>query len=100
MELHGVSGSPYKHPRVNRTIPAPFQRPSINAGGGQVKRKWQPVRVSDLHEGDTVADFGTIAAQCTIKVRDPLEYFVEFTNVHGDVRRYKIHDEVFAFSTE
>lgn len=71
MELHGVTGAPYKHPEVRKRMPDPFTRPSIAVGGGakQIKRSWQDVSVTALQPGDTVAGFGSV------------DHTVEFTNV-------------------
>ncbi len=99
MELTGVTGAPYKHPKVQRKLPAPFQRPSINAGGAPVKRVWQQVKVLDLTEGDTVAGFGVIAEISEIRTFDRA-YYVVLTNVAGESWRYTVADVVFAFHPE
>lgn len=100
MDLHGVTGKPYSHPKVQRALPAPFQRPSINAGGTVVKRKWQPTKVMDVVADDVVAEFGMVRHVEQWVIRDPHEYYVELTNVHGRTRRFGVHDSVFAFHPE
>lgn len=100
MDLHGVTGKPYSHPKVQRALPAPFERPSINAGGAFVKRKWQPTKVMDLAEGDTVAEFGVISSVAQYKDHDPARYLVKLTNILGRTETYGIHDSVYAFHKE
>ncbi len=96
MELHGVTGQPYSTPRVQRSIPAPFERPSIDAGGTK-KRVWQQTKVADLVHDDVVAEFGRISAIQQYVIQDPREYRVKITNVLGAHRDYGIYDSVFAF---
>lgn len=97
MDLHGVTGKPYAHPKVQKTLPAPFQRPSINAGGTPVKRSWQQTKVADLTEGDIVADFGLVEQVQLFVSRDPHEYYVDVTNVLAVTKRFGIHETVLAF---
>ncbi len=97
MELHGVTGAPYKHPKVQKTLPAPYQRPSIDAGGTPVKRSWKQTKVADLIEGDVVAEAGKIKLVELMVTHDPHEYWVDVTNVVGVTKRYGIHETVLAF---
>lgn len=100
MELHGVTGAPYKHPIVRRKIPAPFSRPSINATGGKpVKRSWKDTSIVDLKPGDTVADFGTVESSVEfINTDSDMPWRVRVYNVMGDYRDFVGNDRVFSFS--
>jgi hypothetical protein len=100
MELHGVTGAPYKHPTVRRAIPAPFARPSINATGGKkIKRTWKDTAVIDLEQGDTVAGFGTVESSVEfINTESDVPWRVRIYNVMGDYRDFVGNDRVFSFS--
>lgn len=103
MELHGVTGKPYKHPQVRRKVPT-FSRPRIDLDGGagrRVKREWQDMAVNDLEPGDTVAEFGTIEARAVfLEPDEQTPWRIRFYNVHGEWRDYPGEQRVFAFSTE
>lgn len=60
MELHGVTGAPYKTPQVRRKLPAPFTRDRIDLDGARVKRSWKDVAVTEVKKNDVVADIGRI----------------------------------------
>jgi hypothetical protein len=93
-----IGGAPYPHQRIQRAIPAPFQRPSISAGGDGKKRNWQQTMVADLVAGDIVADFGKIeSVRLDFRV-DPYEWRVTIINPDGVERTYNIHDSVLAFT--
>lgn len=100
MELHGVTGKPYNAPRTQRAIPAPFSRPSINAGGETVRRTWKQTKALDLNDGDVVAGVGKIRHVERWVINRPHEYRVHVTNVLGDIRVYGVHESVFAFSRD
>lgn len=109
--IEGILASPSQHkvPGVRRKIPTPFSRPRIDLDGGRrVKRSWQDLPVHAVKKGDTVAQFGTVAA-------DPVEFIStpELGATHGDVawriRLYNVMGEhqdfpggyrVFAFAVE
>src|ERR1044072_1433673 len=98
MELHGVTGKPYKHPQVRRTVPT-FSRPSIDLDGGtRVQRAWEDVSVLKLKKNDAVVGFGTISEVQQFLDRPERESFsapldpaipnwrVRLYNVMGDFR--------------
>jgi hypothetical protein len=111
MDLHGVTGKPYKHPEVRRTIPT-FNRPSVNLGGGKpAKRSWKDTSVLKLTVGDTVAQFGTIAEVkeiVSIPGRESLSapepspptWTIQLFNVMGAQRVYPGHERVYAFTKD
>jgi hypothetical protein len=124
MELHGVTGSPYKHPEVRRKMPAPFTRSRVDLDGGRrAKREWQDVNISDIKAGDTVAGFGTVDAVSEF-VNVETEYYEEpgcgcchggedihlererpvwrirLFNVMGEYRDFPGEQRVFAFARE
>ena len=110
MELHGVTGSPYKHPETRRTLPAPFERPSITVGGAKArKRVWRDTPVAKLQPGDTVANIGVvqrieelvrIPAPDTCDEEPPGEdvWIITITNVMGEGFDMLGHQRVFAFT--
>lgn len=100
MKIEGVTGAPYNMPRTQRAIPAPFRRPSINAGGVMVKRTWQQTKVMDVKEGDVIAEFGRVDLIEEWLVRDPFEYRVQFTNPDGLQKTCGAEATVLAFSSE
>lgn len=102
MELHGITGAPYKHPQIRRKMPAPFVRPSISLDGHyRVKRVWQDTAVCDLVEGDTVAGFGTVEAKAEfIQVSADEVWRIRLYNVMGEWKDFPGYDRVFAFSKE
>jgi hypothetical protein len=104
MQLEGIAGAPPAHPRVQKTLPAPFARPSITVGGPQVKRRWQQRPVQDVTEGDIIAGFGQVkliqehieipadAAVCGI------EWSITVTNLLGASKTYPGHETVMVFA--
>jgi hypothetical protein len=47
--------------RGSKKIPDPFQRPSIDLGGGpKVKKDWQWINANELSEGDIIAGEGVV----------------------------------------
>lgn len=109
VELHGVTGSPYKTPQVRRKLPDPFTRQRIDLDGGRrVKRTWQEVSVTVLKQGDTVAGFGTVDAVSEF-IRAPQDgslddelvvWRVRLYNVMGDYQDFPGEQRVFAFAPE
>lgn len=100
MQLEGVTGAPYKTPRIQKRLPAPFQRPSISVGGTTVKRSWKLTPVTDISPGDMVANFGKVDRKQQWFQRDPYEWSVNLINVVGDEKRFGGHETVFAFTPE
>lgn len=100
MELRGVTGAPYKTPRVQKAMPAPFARPSISVGGAQVRRKWRQFRIMELNEGDVIPQFGRIAKTEDVVRRDPHEYFRAFYNGAGEKIVYRVSDSILAFACD
>jgi hypothetical protein len=100
LSLEGVTGAPYRHPKIQKKMPAPYSRPSISIGAAEVKRGWKQTHVTDLAEGDVVAAFGRIASVREWINRDPYEWNVVLTNVVGVTATYSGHDSVLAFSRD
>lgn len=112
--LEGITGSPYKTPNVRKTIPKAYSRPSVSVGGGTgprfVKRSWRDVKVTEVKEYDTVAEFGIVAEveeviniPQTIDLRDIPDrpfWTVRLHNVMGETKDYPGHDRVFAFTAD
>lgn len=104
MSVEGVVGSPYKTPQVRRKVPTPFTRPSITVGGGAagaVKRHWQEIAVTDVKQGDTVANFGVVdEIEEHVRIREWINgrpWTVELHNVMGETKVYGGEDVVLAF---
>lgn len=110
MELHGVTGKPYKHPQVRRTVPT-FTRASISVGA--VRRSWKDTPVAELAVGDTVAQFGTLAEVSQFVRHDSVRedggqdvlverpsWRVKVHNVMGETREYPGEQRVFAFTKD
>jgi hypothetical protein len=112
MELHGVTGKPYATPQIRRKLPAPFSRSRIDLDGGRrAKRDWKDVSVLHVKEGDTIANFGTVAHRVEFVNIPDRESFsspapehpvwrVRFYNVVGDWKDYPGEQRVFAFVKE
>lgn len=113
MELHGVTGKPYKHPEVRRTVPT-FTRASISIGDG-IKRAWRDVGVAAVREGDTVAGFGSVVEVGEFVIQEQVwqdgdrengnedvlverpAWRVRLHNRAGESREYRGEQRVFAF---
>lgn len=106
MNMQGVTGSPYSHPVTRRKLPAPFSRPSINAGGAPVKRFWKEVSVLAVKKGDTVAGFGVVEDVVEFinmpmeETQDMREWRIRVYNVVGEYRDFPGHERVHAFTAE
>lgn len=106
MELHGVTGAPYKTPNVRKKLPAPFLRDRIDLDGGRrVKRSWKDLSVLKVKRGDLVADFGRIEAVGEfIEHPDghasPTIWRVRLYNVVGEYRDFPGEQRVFAFTPD
>lgn len=109
MEIQGVTGKPYSVPKTRRALPQPFARQRIDVGGGsRVPRSWQDRSVLDVKQGDTVAEFGTVAERVEFVNIPDREGFsapapeapvwrVRLYNIMGDYRDYPGEQRVFAF---
>lgn len=112
MDITGVTGKPYKHPQVRRTVPIHTRSRIDLDGGSRVKRSWRDTSVTNIVEGDTVADFGLIESVVEfVNVPDresfnseapapPPTWRVRFYNVMGDWRDFPGEQRVFAFSKD
>ncbi len=106
MELHGVTGSTYKHPNVRKKLPPPFTRNRIDLDGGrQVKRSWQDLSVVKVKKDDIVADFGRVEAVSEfIRVHEGIGgddvWRVRLFNVMGEYRDFRGEQRVFVFAPE
>ena len=106
MELHGVTGKPYKHPEVRRKLPTPFTRGRIDLDGGtRAKRSWKDTPVAKVVAGDMVADFGLVEATSEfIRVPEghpePAVWRVRLYNVAGDYKDFPGEQRVYAFSKD
>lgn len=103
MELHGVTGKPYSHPRVRRSVPT-FSRPRIDLDSGtgrRIKREWRETAVCDLEQGDTIAGFGTIEEVVEwLRATDETPWRIRLYNVHGEFRDFPGEQRLFAFAAE
>lgn len=104
MELHGVTGAPYKHPQIRRkTKPTPFSRDRIDLDGGRrAKRSWKETAIPDIVEGDVVADFGLVEHIVEfIRVENTeAPWLIRFYNPHGGWNDFRGEQRVFAFSKD
>lgn len=104
MELHGVTGKPYKHPEVRRTVPT-FSRQRIDLDGGrQVKRVWQDTSVLAITAGDVIAGFGRVKTFVEylpeVNGLTSTKWLVRIYNVEGAWKDFGGEQRVFAFSVE
>lgn len=110
MELHGVTGAPYRTPQVRRKLPAPFSRPRIDLDAGtRVKRSWKDTPVTEIQAGDVVADIGRVESVVeTIELPGAnentpltdLPWRVRVYNVMGDYWDFSGHQRVYAFTAD
>lgn len=112
MELHGVTGSPYKHPEVRKKLPAPFARPMIDLDGGtHRKRSWKDTPVIDIKAGDVVADIGRVASvqefialpgsDLNAVQEQQVEFWrVRITNVFAEYWDFGGHQRLYAFTED
>lgn len=94
--------------RVQRAIPAPFQRPSVTIGAGpdQVHRQWRNILVCDIHDGDIVPDIGRIVAVDDIIGDVDSSVFgatyhpwcIRLTGADGLSKTYPANELIFAFT--
>jgi hypothetical protein len=109
--IEGILTSPSQHnvPGVRKKIPTPFSRPRIDLDGGKrVKREWQDVAAHQLRKGDTIAGFGTVAADPVEFIRTPklgqtegdVDWRIRLYNVMGEYRDYHGQHRMFAFAAE
>jgi hypothetical protein len=105
MELHGITGAPYKHPQVRRTTPV-FQRQRIDLDGGRrVRRTWQDTAVCDLKKGDTVPGLGTVESTVefiSVERADEglMPWRIRVYNVFGEYKDFPGEQRLFAFAAE
>lgn len=89
--------------RVQRKIPAPYERPSIAIGGGAAaseKREWRQTSVMDVKAGDTVPDIGVVTEVTHTELdAETLDWFVRITGGQGGSNAKYFHgsDSVLAF---
>lgn len=91
---------PTHHPRVQRKLPAPFQRPSIAISApGTVKRAWRTVLVTDLAAGDTIPEVGVLDTvdQHVAVDGTAVRWSVTVTSTAGITRTYPGETQVLAF---
>lgn len=111
MAIEGILANPAQHkvPGVRRKIPTPFSRPRIDLDGGtRVQRSWQDLAVHEVKKGDTVAQFGTVAADPVEFIRTPelgrtegdVTWRIRLYNVMGDYQDFPGQHRVFAFAPE
>lgn len=104
MELHGVTGAPYKHPEVRKRMPAPHSRDRIDLDGGrQVKRSWKDTSVLKIVKGDVVAGFGRVESSVEFLPKftnEDLGWRVRLYNVEGVWKDFAGHDRLFTFSKD
>jgi hypothetical protein len=109
MELHGITGKPYKHPEVRKKIPV-FNRPRIDLDGGRrVKRSWQDLAAHKIGAGDTVAGFGTVEKRFEFintpdwgegTGTDTMYWKIRLINIMGEHRDYSGEHRVFVFAPD
>ncbi len=109
MELHGITGAPYKTPQVRKKLPAPFARPVIDLDGGRHrKRSWKDTSVLDLRKGDVVSGYGKVdVVEESIRVSPAFDednpadvWRVRVYNVMGAFHDFGGHDRVYAFTVD
>ncbi len=83
------------HPRVQRKMPSPFQRPSIAVGEPDVRREWRDIPAAELAVGDTVPGVGIIR---TVTHQDRSPFTVTVNGGDGNHRAFAHTDRVFAFT--
>lgn len=105
MELHGVTGAPYKHPQVRRTVPTfARQRIDLDSGGRRVKRVWQDISVLAIAAGDVIAGFGRVENFVEylpqVDGQTSTQWRVRLYNVDGVWKDFGAEQRVFAFSVD
>jgi hypothetical protein len=98
--------------RVQRTIPAPFQRPSITVGGSAAARRtWTQVPAYQLREGDIIPGVGRLyrveehhqapafgSGLSTAQIVDQITWTVTVTGGLNNTRTYQGNESVYAFT--
>lgn len=88
-----------KHPRVQRKLPAPFQRPSIAVGGGHaaIIREWRHVLACEIKQGDIVPGIGCVDTVEETVSASGGEWTVTLIGGADNRRVYPGFEQVFAF---
>lgn len=97
-------------PRVQRKMPAPFQRPSISIGTPrEARREWRSVLACDIKVGDIVPGLGRIydVHERVDRFRlavpgspEQVRWFVVLSGGVSNVRTYQGNETVWAFTAE
>ena len=89
-------------PRIQRKIPAPFQRPAISldgAGHQDTRRDWRTVIAADLHTGDTVPGIGQLVRiERNFDADSDTPWTITVEGLHGTRCTYAGNTTVFAFT--
>ncbi len=87
-------------PKVRRTIPAPFQRPSITIGGTTgLKREWRHRLACDLVSGDTVPGVGIVDSVVEDVDFEGRVWTITVTGGEANTKVFKGTDTVWVFCT-
>ncbi len=90
---------PPSHPKVQKRMPAPFQRPVIDLDAARVKRDWRMIPVSHVKPDDIVADFGLVEGVDVWLDCDTYEQTVTLHHADGRRRTYAgVTQQVYAFT--
>lgn len=108
-EIHGIQ-LPAKPPaQIRQGMPQPFQRPSIDLGGGsEIKREWRTLAVTEIAEGDIIPGIGVVTyveeyiklPETTLSSRSDQRtaWTVTIRGGEGNERVYQGHETVLAFT--
>ncbi len=100
-----IGGAPYKTPSVRKKLPGPFQRARIDLDGGRrIKRSWKDINITEVVQGDTIADFGlveNVVEFIEIEQADGrYPWRIRLYNIHGHYQDFPGEHQVFAFSQD
>lgn len=88
-------------PRVQRRIPPPFARPSVNLGQEPgVRRDWRNIPVASLSMGDTVPGIGLVTLiQRLFDVESKTPWTITVEGGDGKSVTFAGNEMVFAFTS-
>lgn len=87
-------------PRVQRRIPPPFARPSVNLGQEPgVRRDWRNVPVAAIRAGDLIPGIGLVTlVKTAFNVEAQMPYTVTIEGGEDKVHTFAGNDMVYAFT--
>ncbi len=83
--------------RVQKAMPAPFRRPSINLGAPLEKRVWRNTLACDLAIGDTVPGVGRVYKVDETTYLPEGRWVIQVEGGLGNRREFSGEEQVLAF---